>query len=187
MFWGIFKVNLYTQVATKTLYIEGIVISRNQRPPVLWLISEKSSCLWETQIARDSRPGREWMLAWLKMIVRWIPGSCFSTESGKARWMGGRGTVGLGQASAPKVEHDLISLEKTGSWWHLCQGSFQQLRLKLPGQAGLPGRLEWSLCTQQRQHTYMTFTPAYMHIYRLRGGKNTNFHNFWYSHQWRSG
>lgn len=56
------------------------------------------------------------MLAGHKMIVIWIPGSCFGAETGKACWMERSGKVGRRKTSDLNVEHDLISLEKTRAW-----------------------------------------------------------------------
>lgn len=95
------------------------------------------------------------MLARLEMIVRWIPGSCFSARAGRE----GISWKEVGTLFAPqkdeekktvneKVQLDLMSLGKTRTGCHVRQGPFSSCsNLKVLGPAGLLGGLEWTTQT----------------------------------------
>lgn len=118
------------------------------------------------------------------MIVRWIPGSCFGAETGRACWMERSGKVGRRKTSVQKVEHDLISLEKTQAWWHLCQGPFSSSNLNC-----LDQQVSWESWNganshkhTHRPHTHSTPTwQVQLYTCQYIPEKSPHFHQWCYS------
>lgn len=118
------------------------------------------SLLWnQAQIAGDSMPGKEIMVAWLEISMRRYLAAASAVDTGRDFWSGRCRKVMRHKTQVPKVEHDQIILETDSNPVTSLPRAFQQVQFKPPRPAGLMGDMEWRTKTHtvlgQNKHTHI--------------------------------